>query len=156
MKLACIYLSILRFSRSLLVRNMWLFIVALTAERGQSVIWVEKYRPRKVAEVVGNKESVEAFVKWMKSWELGRPPEKRAVLLYGPAGVGKTSLVLAYGKEHGYDVVEVNASDWRDEVRMKSVVGESSLQATLDGSTRKIIVVDEVDGVAGRELCSCK
>ncbi|MEM2352166.1 MAG: AAA family ATPase, partial [Thermoproteota archaeon] len=107
---------------------------------------MEKYRPRKVAEVVGNKESVEAFVKWMKSWELGRPPEKRAVLLYGPAGVGKTSLVLAYGKEHGYDVVEVNASDWRDEVRMKSVVGESSLQATLDGSTRKIIVVDEVDG----------
>lgn len=114
-------------------------------------LWVEKYRPKRVADVVGNKESVEAFVKWMKSWELGRPPEKRAVLLYGPAGVGKTSLVLAYGKEHGYDVIEVNASDWRDEARMKAVVGESSLQATLDGSTRKIIVVDEVDGVAGRE-----
>lgn len=114
-------------------------------------IWVEKYRPKRVAEVVGNRESVETFVKWMREWELGKIPEKRAVLLYGPAGVGKTSLVLAYGREHGYDVVEVNASDWRDEARMKSVVGESSLQATLDGSTKKIILVDEVDGVAGRE-----
>ena len=114
-------------------------------------LWVEKYRPKRVVEVVGNRESVEAFVKWMKQWELGRPPEKRAVLLYGPAGVGKTSLVLAYGKEHGYDVVEVNASDWRDEARVKAVVGESSLQATLEGSTRKIILVDEVDGIAGRE-----
>ncbi|RLG06478.1 MAG: hypothetical protein DRN59_02925, partial [Thaumarchaeota archaeon] len=98
-----------------------------------------------------NKESVEAFVKWMKQWELGKPPEKKAVLLYGPAGVGKTSLVLAYGKEHGYDVVEVNASDWRNEARMKAVVGESSLQATLDGSSKKIILIDEVDGIAGKE-----
>ncbi len=116
-----------------------------------SEVWVEKYRPKKVSEVVGNKASVEAFVKWMKQWELGKPPEKKAVLLYGPAGVGKTSLVLAYGREHGYDVVEVNASDWRDEARMKSIVGESSLQATLDGTSKKIILIDEVDGIAGRE-----
>ncbi len=116
-----------------------------------SEIWVEKYRPKRVADVVGNKKSVEAFVKWMKQWELGKPPEKKAALLYGPAGVGKTSLVLAYGREHGYDVVEVNASDWRNEARMRWVVGESSLQATLDGSSRKIILVDEVDGIAGKE-----
>ncbi|MCD6235703.1 MAG: replication factor C large subunit [Thaumarchaeota archaeon] len=114
-------------------------------------IWVEKYRPKRVAEVVGNKQSVQAFVEWMRKWELGKPPEKKAVLLYGPAGVGKTSLVLAYAREHGYDVVEVNASDWRDESRMKSIVGESSLQATLDGTTKKIILIDEVDGIAGRE-----
>jgi len=114
-------------------------------------IWVEKYRPKRVAEVIGNQQSVKAFVEWMKKWELGKPPEKKAVLLYGPAGVGKTSLVLAYAREHGYDVVEVNASDWRDESRMKSIVGESSLQATLDGSTKKIILIDEVDGIAGRE-----
>ncbi|MCD6421280.1 MAG: replication factor C large subunit [Thaumarchaeota archaeon] len=116
-----------------------------------SEVWVEKYRPRRVAEVIGNRESVEAFVKWMKQWELGKPPEKKAILLYGPAGVGKTSLVLAYGREHGYDVVEVNASDWRNEARMKWVVGESSLQATLDGSSKKIILIDEVDGIAGKE-----
>jgi len=113
-------------------------------------LWVEKYRPKRVSEVVGNKDSVKAFVEWMRSWELGKP-SKKAVLLYGPAGVGKTSLVLAYAREHGYDVVEVNASDWRNEERMRMVVGESSLQATLDGTTKKIILVDEVDGIAGRE-----
>ncbi|MCX8187604.1 MAG: replication factor C large subunit [Nitrososphaeria archaeon] len=123
--------------------------MALTTKN--SIIWVEKYRPKKVAEVVGNKESVQAFVEWMRKWELGKPPEKKAVLLYGPAGVGKTSLVLAYANEYGYDVVEVNASDWRDESRIKSIVGESSLQATLDGATNKIILIDEVDGVAGKE-----
>ncbi|MEM0079536.1 MAG: replication factor C large subunit [Nitrososphaerota archaeon] len=113
-------------------------------------LWVEKYRPKKVSEVVGNQEAIETFVKWMRSWELGKP-EKKAAFLYGPAGIGKTSLVLAYAKEYGYDIVEVNASDWRNEEKMKAIVGESSLNATLDGSTKKIILVDEVDGIAGRE-----
>lgn len=113
-------------------------------------LWVEKYRPKRVAEVVGNKESVKAFVEWMKGWELGKP-SKKAVLLYGPAGVGKTSLVLAYAREHGYDVIEVNASDWRNQERMNSVVGASSQQATIEGTVKKIILVDEVDGVAGQE-----
>ncbi len=113
-------------------------------------LWVEKYRPKRVAEVVGNQKSVKAFVEWMRSWELGKPKTK-AVLLYGPAGVGKTSLVLAYAREHGYDVIEVNASDWRNQERMNAVVGESSQQATLEGTTKKIIMVDEVDGIAGQE-----
>ncbi len=113
-------------------------------------LWTEKYRPKKVAEVVGNQESVKAFVEWMKQWEMGKP-SKKAALLYGPAGVGKTSLVLAYGREYGYDVVEVNASDWRNEEKMKAIVGESSQYATLDGYSKKIILVDEVDGIAGRE-----
>jgi len=113
-------------------------------------LWTEKYRPKKVAEVVGNQDSVKSFLEWMKSWEMGNPT-KKAVLLYGPAGVGKTSLVLAYGREYGYDVVEVNASDWRNEEKMRAVVGESSQYASLDGYSRKIILVDEVDGIAGRE-----
>ncbi len=113
-------------------------------------LWVEKYRPKRVAEVVGNKQSVQQFISWMRSWETGRP-QKKAALLYGPAGVGKTSLVLAYGNEHGYDVVEVNASDWRDQEHMKSIVGSSSQQLTLQGTAKRIILVDEVDGIAGRE-----
>lgn len=113
-------------------------------------LWTEKYRPKKVAEIIGNQDSVKTFLEWMKSWEMGKP-SKKAALLYGPAGVGKTSLVLAYGREYGYDVIEVNASDWRNEEKMKSIVGESSQYASLDGYSRKIILVDEVDGIAGRE-----
>lgn len=113
-------------------------------------LWTERYRPKKVGEVVGNPESVKAFVEWMKSWEIGKPI-KKAALLYGPAGVGKTSLALAYAKEYGYDIVEVNASDWRNEEKMKAVVGESSHYASLEGFSKKMILVDEVDGVAGRE-----
>jgi len=112
--------------------------------------WTEKHRPEKVSGIVGNRDAVEEFVSWMHEWETGRPA-KRAALLHGPAGVGKTSLVLAYAKEHGLDVVEVNASDTRSAEKVEWILGAASRQATLAGPQRRIILVDEVDGITGRE-----
>ncbi|HIQ30447.1 MAG TPA: replication factor C large subunit [Candidatus Caldiarchaeum subterraneum] len=115
----------------------------------QNIPWTEKYRPKRVSEVAGNKEAVENFLKWLRSWEAGKPG-KKAALLHGPAGVGKTSLVLAYANENNMDVVEVNASDFRTAERIKQIVGMSSQQRTILGKKR-IILVDEVDGIAARE-----
>jgi replication factor C large subunit len=115
-----------------------------------TVPWVEKYRPKRVSEVIGNKEAIEAFLNWMASWEKGRP-SKKAAFLYGPAGVGKTSLVIAYATEKGYDLVEVNASDWRTAEKVKAIVGSACEFATLDGMRKRIVLVDEVDGIAGQE-----
>jgi len=114
-----------------------------------TIPWTEKYRPKRVSEVVGNKEAIEAFLKWVSEWERGSP-SKKAALLYGPAGVGKTSLVLAYANEKNLDVVEVNASDFRTAERIQSIVGMASQQSTILGKKR-IILVDEVDGIAGGE-----
>ncbi|MEM3096216.1 MAG: replication factor C large subunit [Nitrososphaerota archaeon] len=113
------------------------------------LLWTEKYRPRRISDVVGNKAAVQAFLDWMKSWESGRP-SKKAALLYGPAGVGKTSTVYAYASERNLDVVEVNASDYRTREKIAGIVGSASQFATLSGLKNRIILVDEVDGIDSR------
>nr|BAJ48976.1 replication factor C large subunit [Candidatus Caldarchaeum subterraneum] len=112
-------------------------------------LWTEKHRPRKVSEIVGNKEAVQAFLEWMAGWEKGKP-SKKAALLYGPAGVGKTSLVHAYAYEKGYEVIETNASDFRTRENIERIVGAASGMASLTMGQRKIILVDEVDGIDAR------
>ncbi|MEM2082975.1 MAG: replication factor C large subunit [Nitrososphaerota archaeon] len=115
-----------------------------------TIPWVEKYRPKRVSEVIGNKEAIQKFLEWINSWEKGKPI-KKAALLYGPPGVGKTSLVLAYALEKNYDTIEMNASDWRNANKMNGVAGIASQQSTLLGSNKRIIIIDEVDGIAGKE-----
>lgn len=109
-------------------------------------LWSEKHRPKKVSEVLGNSSAVQKFVDWIDKW----PAKKKVALLHGPAGVGKTSTVLAYAAEKDYDLVEVNASDWRNKERIESVVGHASSQVSII-KLEKIVLVDEVDGIAGRE-----
>jgi len=109
--------------------------------------WTVKYKPKTLKEVVGNKEAIQKFVEWIKSWERGIPP-KRAAFLYGPPGVGKTVTVEALAKDFKMELVEKNASDYRTEEAVKRFAGLASQYGSLFGA-RRIILFDELDGLTG-------
>ncbi|GAB6948313.1 replication factor C large subunit [Vulcanisaeta sp. JCM 16161] len=112
--------------------------------------WVEKYRPRKLSEVVDQEEAKKALLDWINSWEKGKP-SKKAVMLVGPPGIGKTTLAYALANEKGYEVLELNASDVRTGERIRQVIGSSMKMGSLFGFRGRIILFDEVDGLNVRE-----
>jgi replication factor C large subunit len=116
----------------------------------QVIPWVEKYRPEKLEDFVGNIESVQKLENWLKNWNQQR---KKVALLAGPAGVGKTSVVYYLIKKYGFEFVEVNASDKRNKKAVELLVGRASTEGTvLQGArVKKLILVDEADGLFGNE-----
>jgi len=115
------------------------------------VLWVEKYRPKKIADVIGNEEAKASFVEWLRN----RRRLKKAALLYGPPGVGKTALVNAAANEFGFRIIEMNASDTRTEKTINKVAKPATSFTGLDRFSTDVkgnlLFLDEVDGVAGRE-----
>jgi len=111
--------------------------------------WTSVYRPSKREEFVGNEKAVEAVERWLARWKKGKPTKKRAVLLYGPPGIGKTSIVQVLAREHGFDLIEINASDARNKSSLEEVIGKAIKQNfTLFGKPR-LILLDEMDGLSG-------
>ncbi|MDI6825737.1 MAG: replication factor C large subunit [Candidatus Aenigmarchaeota archaeon] len=110
------------------------------------MLWTEKYAPKKVEEVVGQKKAVDQFLIWLKSWK----PGKKAALFHGPAGTGKTALVEALGKEKNLEVIEMNASDFRTAQQIREVIGQSMKQKSLFKKS-KIFMIDEIDGLASED-----
>ena len=107
-----------------------------------NVPWCEKYRARCFADVRGQELAVDKVRLFLRSF-----PKKKAVALHGPPGVGKTSLAYAVASEMDAEILELNASDFRNKAKIAEIVGPASRQKSLF-KKNKIILVDEVDGIA--------
>ena len=92
--------------------------------------WTEAYRPSGLDEVVGNPKAVQDLRSWAQAWEDGKPV-KRAAVLIGTPGTGKTSAALALAADLNWDVVEMNASDQRNADAIKSVALRGAMGETF-------------------------
>lgn len=109
--------------------------------------WTEKYRPKNLSEILGNPSTVESLKKWAGLWAQ-KIPTKRAVILYGNVGSGKTSLAYALAKEFNWELLEMNASDKRSQDVIQRIAGLGSQTRSFSGK-RKVILVEEIEGLSG-------
>src|SRR3970282_444929 len=121
--------------------------------------WTEKYRPQSLEEVLGNPRAASELRRWAQAWTRGIP-DRRAVILQGEPGIGKTSAALAIGREMGWTVIEMNASDQRNAEAIRRTAARGAVLETFSSTGeflrtgeggRKLIVLDEADNVFGRE-----
>ena len=105
--------------------------------------WVEKYRPQNFSEIKGQNLAVEKLKTFVKYFGTG----KKAIILYGPAGVGKTTLAHVTAKETNSEIFELNASDLRNRIKLQEILKPAIQQKSLI-KKNKIILVDEVDGIS--------
>jgi replication factor C large subunit len=112
-----------------------------------STPWTRKHQPKNCKEVIGQ----DSGIKLLKGFISGYSRQKKKVMLiYGAAGSGKTCAVYAVAADLGLEVLEINASDVRNQENINSVLGSALKQQSLF-SKGKIVLVDELDGIAGRE-----
>ncbi|MEM4296380.1 MAG: replication factor C small subunit [Candidatus Anstonellales archaeon] len=108
--------------------------------------WTEKYRPKRLNEVIGQ----EQIVKVMKAFvEKGTMPH---LLFAGPPGVGKTTIAIAIAHELYKDqlagnFLETNASDERGIDIIRGKIKEFSRSLTANDVGFKIIFLDEADAL---------
>ncbi|KAG0219745.1 hypothetical protein BGX33_001062 [Mortierella sp. NVP41] len=139
-------------------------------------LWVDKYRPKKYTDLMGDERVNREVLSWIKEWDqcvfgrkfnkfipehkkqqfnefrkpdaLGRP-DKKVLLLTGPPGLGKTTMAHVIARQAGYNVVEVNASDDRTGASIKGKIEAAlEIQSILGSDKPNMLIIDEIDGVS--------
>ena len=111
-------------------------------------IWIEKYRPSNLSEVVGQTPITSRLKNYVKERSMPH------LLFAGPAGTGKTTCALALAKElfgelWKHNLHELNASDERGIDVVRGKIKEFARTAPLGEDGFKIIFLDEADALTG-------
>ena len=102
---------------------------------------VDQYTPTSISDIIGHKDAIQQITTWLQTWA----PKKPGLLLTGPPGIGKTSMIHCIAHSMDYKIAEYNASDSRSISTLKGLIslGMKRLQ-------KEVIIMDEIDGLSER------
>ncbi|HEY0580428.1 MAG TPA: AAA family ATPase, partial [Candidatus Nitrosocosmicus sp.] len=109
-------------------------------------MWSEKYRFKNIDQFVGNEQSRLDVIKWIKTWIKGTKP----LIIVGAPGTGKTSFITSVVHYFNYDLVELNASDFRNKSNLENIINPLLSNDSIFGK-KILLFLDEVDGISGRD-----
>jgi replication factor C large subunit len=109
-------------------------------------MWSEKYRFKNIEQFIGNEQSRSDVLRWIKNWIKGTKP----LIIIGPPGTGKTSFVTSLASFFNYDLIELNASDFRNKSNLESIINPLLSNNSILGK-KLLLFLDEVDGISGRD-----
>jgi replication factor C large subunit len=113
-----------------------------------SLPWNEKYNLKRIDDSKIHLEQISQLKEYIANYSKIKKLKKKAVLIHGVTGIGKTTLVYALANSLGLEVIEMNASDYRDKKSIDDKIGLASKQKSLFFSG-KIILIDEIDNTSG-------
>jgi replication factor C small subunit len=114
-----------------------------------SGMWTEKYRPQSLDDIVNQVETMSRFKTFVSEKNMPH------LLLVGPAGIGKTTSILAlardlYGPSYRSFILELNASDERGIGVIRNKVKNFARTAAIASPVSfKILIMDEADHLTG-------
>lgn len=109
-------------------------------------IWIEKYRPVRLSDIVGQDEIVERLSSYVRTKNLPH------LLFTGTAGVGKTTAAVSlareiFGESWQMNFRELNASDERGIDVVRNQIKQFARTTPLGEATFKILFLDEADAL---------
>ena len=99
---------------------------------------VDKYKPKKLDDLLGNYSNIQKAVSWLENFQAGIEGTPRTLFISGKPGLGKSSLARLLLEHFNYLVVEFNSSDIRNQKlvreKLENIIGKVTISSMMGGA----------------------
>ena len=116
--------------------------------------WVDRHRPQKLREIVGNRDQIVILHQWLKEYKAGTAI--KIAMMSGPPGVGKSTIVRLVMDKLSFEAITIDGDSFATEKRgsgqlSRTRIGELVRNQTMGGRT-PCIVIEGVEGCDGKVM----
>ena len=107
-------------------------------------MFTTKYRPKKIANFIGNKQIILPFIRWLLEWDQ-KNKKTICALLSGVNGIGKSLLVELILKTHDYNIIHISIDDERNKDYMNNTIKPLLQTVRTYNGQENCLVVSDID-----------
>lgn len=106
-------------------------------------MYTQKYRPSCSNDIIGNKNNICNFIKWVNDWD--ETNKIKCCLISGNSGIGKSLAIELVFNELKYNIIELNTDEERDKSYINSKIKHLlNMKKTIFGK-KNVLVVNDLD-----------
>lgn len=122
-------------------------------------LWVDKYKPKKINDLFLPKPIIDKIKIWISNFKNNKSKANNCLFLYGPPGIGKTTIAHLILSEFNYNIIELNSSEYRNSKKIKEKLKDILEKKNVLNLFKQIvketgIIMDEIDGLTIGERSS--
>lgn len=105
------------------------------------VLWIDKYKPKNINDLLGNKDEIKQINEWLKKGK------ERGLIISGDYGTGKSCIINIILKEHNYEIIEYNMTYYKNKNDIKEFIKGCTNYKHINKNKKKCLVIEEVDNM---------
>ena len=111
------------------------------------ISWLEKYKPQKLSEVIGNKTVIKELDKYMNSVHKDKEG-KKIIMLTGETGIGKSLLARMILEKYKYRIIELDSSNLKENINTilnNSIRYKNVLELFMNDNRKSAVIIEELE-----------
>jgi DNA polymerase III delta prime subunit len=109
-----------------------------------NTLWLEKYNPKKISDIVGHKEIISQIIEWITNFSKSN---NSSLIISGNHGIGKNITINLILKELNYDIIYISSSNIKDNKSINKILIKNDSIEFFKSNKKSAIIIDNTENI---------